>query len=236
MQDLMQLINAGYNPLKDIAQMTGKSMGQLKDEMSAGAISSDMVTKAFEHATGKGGLYNDMLNKLADTPFGKLQQLTGAFESFQVKLGDAMMPLAMQGMGFLNTMLQLANAAIPMIVTGVQWIQDGIAALMNPTGQFSFYMEWIQYVVGLIWNAFTYLSGIVWGIVKSVFQWAAKSELLKDAFLVVADIASMTWEVIKKIADLLKWLFDNVVMPVLNAIEAAYKWVISPKRIASPPR
>ena len=42
-QDLMQLINAGYNPLKDISQMTGKSMAQLKDAMSEGAISSDMV-------------------------------------------------------------------------------------------------------------------------------------------------------------------------------------------------
>ena len=31
-QDLMQLINAGYNPLMDISEMTGKSVAQLKEK------------------------------------------------------------------------------------------------------------------------------------------------------------------------------------------------------------
>ena len=38
-QDLLQLINAGFNPLEAISKRTGKSIGQLKDEMSKGNIS-----------------------------------------------------------------------------------------------------------------------------------------------------------------------------------------------------
>ena len=50
-QDLLQMVNAGFNPLKTMSETTGKSMETLKDEMSKGAISADMVAKAFEDAT-----------------------------------------------------------------------------------------------------------------------------------------------------------------------------------------
>lgn len=45
-QDLLQMINAGFNPLKVISEETGKSIGELKDEMSQGKISAEMVQKA----------------------------------------------------------------------------------------------------------------------------------------------------------------------------------------------
>ena len=41
-QDLLQMINAGFNPLSVISEKTGKSIGVLKDEMSKGAISAKM--------------------------------------------------------------------------------------------------------------------------------------------------------------------------------------------------
>ena len=44
-QDLLQMINAGFNPLQVISEKTGKSMAVLKDEMSKGKISVEM--KAF---------------------------------------------------------------------------------------------------------------------------------------------------------------------------------------------
>jgi tape measure domain-containing protein len=45
-QDKLQMINAGFNPLKEISKMTGKSMAQLDKEMSKGKISIDLVIKA----------------------------------------------------------------------------------------------------------------------------------------------------------------------------------------------
>ena len=42
-QDLNQMINAGFNPLQIMADKTGKSIAALKDEMSKGAISAEMV-------------------------------------------------------------------------------------------------------------------------------------------------------------------------------------------------
>ncbi|MEG1544281.1 MAG: tape measure protein, partial [Tannerellaceae bacterium] len=65
-QDLNQMINAGFNPLQEISKTTGKSIGTLKDEMSKGAISAEMVEKAFISATSAGGKFFGMAEKGAD--------------------------------------------------------------------------------------------------------------------------------------------------------------------------
>jgi tape measure domain-containing protein len=56
-QDLMQMINAGFNPLQEISRTSGKGMAQLKDEMEKGLISFDMVKEAFRTATSEGGRF-----------------------------------------------------------------------------------------------------------------------------------------------------------------------------------
>ena len=62
-QDLLQMINAGFNPLSVISEKTGKSIGVLKDEMSKGAISAEMVKQAFIDATAEGGKFHGMLEQ-----------------------------------------------------------------------------------------------------------------------------------------------------------------------------
>ena len=54
-QDLLQMINAGFNPLTVISDKTGKSIAQLKKEMETGGITADMVADAFQSATAAGG-------------------------------------------------------------------------------------------------------------------------------------------------------------------------------------
>lgn len=56
-QDLNQMINAGFNPLEEISRKTGKSIGELKEEMAKGAISAEMVADAFASATAEGGRF-----------------------------------------------------------------------------------------------------------------------------------------------------------------------------------
>lgn len=91
-QDLMQFVNAGFNPLNEMARTTGKSFAQLKDEMSKGAISSKMVADAFKSATSQGGLFFGMLDKIGETPFGKLQAMQGNIDMAKQQLGEALLP------------------------------------------------------------------------------------------------------------------------------------------------
>ncbi len=86
-QDLLQMINAGFNPLTVISQQTGKSVAQLKEDMSQGAINSQMVADAFAAATGEGGKFNGMLDKMSKGLQGMKSNLQGAVEDMFNEVG-----------------------------------------------------------------------------------------------------------------------------------------------------
>lgn len=69
-QDLLQMINAGFNPLQTISQQSGKSMLELKKQMEKGLISAKMVTQAFKDASGEGGKFYQMTEKMSKTMSG----------------------------------------------------------------------------------------------------------------------------------------------------------------------
>lgn len=87
-QDLLQMINAGFSPLAVMADKTGKSIGELKEEMSAGAISADMVKQAFIDATSEGGQFFGMLSGQGDTVKGAIAQLSGAITDMFNGIGE----------------------------------------------------------------------------------------------------------------------------------------------------
>lgn len=87
-QDLLQMINAGFNPLAIISEKTGKSIGQLKDEMSAGAISSEMVAQAFADATAEGDKFHGMLDKQSKGLKGQISNLEGAIDDMFNAMGE----------------------------------------------------------------------------------------------------------------------------------------------------
>ncbi len=89
-QDLLQMINAGFNPLTEIAAKTGKSIAQLKDEMSAGSISAEMVADAFKSATAEGGKFYGMLEAQSKTLKGAISNMQGAFDDMLNSLGEVL--------------------------------------------------------------------------------------------------------------------------------------------------
>lgn len=120
-QEVLQFINAGFNPLQEISRKTGKSMIELKKAMEDGAISADMVTDAFRSATSQGGLFYGALDKGATTTQGKI-----------AKLGDAIMGLKVSfGTGFnegLKSALDATNTFLPSL-------ESKFAAAGNVLGQ-----------------------------------------------------------------------------------------------------
>lgn len=74
-QDLNQMINAGFNPLEEISRKTGKSIGELKEEMGKGAISAEMVADAFASATSEGGRFYGAMDAQSRTFSGQLATL-----------------------------------------------------------------------------------------------------------------------------------------------------------------
>lgn len=85
-QDLLQMINAGFNPLEVISQKTGRSMAELKEAMGKGAISAEMVAQAFEWATEEGGRFYQGAETAAQTTAGKIAKMKDQIDDFKISL------------------------------------------------------------------------------------------------------------------------------------------------------
>ena len=88
-QDLMQMINAGFNPLEVISQRTGKSIATLKDEMSKGTISAQMVAQAFQWATEEGGRFYQGAETAAQTVSGRIAKMRDTVDEWKLSLFEA---------------------------------------------------------------------------------------------------------------------------------------------------
>lgn len=105
-QDLLQMINAGFNPLTEIARKTGKSIGDLKEEMSQGAISAEMVADAFMSATSEGGKFYGMLEKQGADLKGQINQLQGALDDMFNSIGEKSQGAISSAIGGVTTLVQ----------------------------------------------------------------------------------------------------------------------------------
>lgn len=86
-QEVLQFVNAGFNPLEQIARDTGRSMQDLKKDMEDGAITVDMVKQAFISATSEGGRFYKAIEKGSDTTNAKINKLGAAVTQLQVSFG-----------------------------------------------------------------------------------------------------------------------------------------------------
>lgn len=92
-QDLLQMINQGFNPLRQISQDTGISMSVLKDKMEKGAISAQMVEQAFKSATSEGGMFYKMSEKQSKTLGGEWSTLMGDLQTKIANFSARLSPL-----------------------------------------------------------------------------------------------------------------------------------------------
>ena len=94
MEDINQMIDAGFNPLQIMSEKTGKSMAELREEVSDGEISFEDIADAMKTATSEGGRYYKSMEKASKTMNGKM---SSALDSLNTALGDlteSLLPLA----------------------------------------------------------------------------------------------------------------------------------------------
>ena len=120
-QDLLQMINAGFNPLTEISAKTGKAMSTLKEEMSAGSVSAKMVEDAFKSATAEGGRFHGMLGQQSKALRGSLSNLQGAFTDMLNDFGKSSEDIIAGGVNAAYEMVknyrETAEALLALIAT-----------------------------------------------------------------------------------------------------------------------
>ena len=126
-QDLLQMINAGFNPLQIISEQTGKSMAELKEEMADGAITYEMVAEAMKVATSEGGRFYQGMEKQSQTMTGLMSTLKDNATSL---IGDVFQPIS-------NS---IKNDILPAALGYVDELQkafesDGITGVVSKFGE-----------------------------------------------------------------------------------------------------
>lgn len=180
-QDLLQLINAGYNPLLDISEMTGKSVAQLKEEMSKGLVTFDMVRAAFQKATGEGGKFANMTERIAQTSYGAFEQLKGKLISTLLQLYNIIQPLIIPVLNALGKALEFVGK----IAT---WVSDNMSKLAPV-------IKVVAAAIGAYVVA-TNLATVATSALASVFKLIITLMNLNPFGLIVAGIAAVTAAVI----------------------------------------
>lgn len=200
--DLLQMINAGWNPLQEMVKMTGKSYKELRKEMEKGNISFDDVSKALDHATSKGGMFFEGMKKGSQTLSGKISTLK---DNFIMLLGNATKPLfdfiaskvvptlsnIIEGFGkapasvkiFIGILIALAAAAGPVIL--------GLGGLISILGAVVAAIGTIGAPVVLAIAGLTAWVGIIGVAVVALIGIAAKTGLLQKAFEGIKNIIAI---------------------------------------------
>jgi len=130
-QDLLQMVNAGFNPLQQISKTTGESLIELKKRMEDGGISADEVRKAFQDATAEGGMFNGMTARLAQTVSGKLNIALSDLEQKLAEAGMAMGPLLVQLLDTFTRLKPVLDAVVNLIDGISQGLGFAIAAITD---------------------------------------------------------------------------------------------------------
>lgn len=145
-QDLLQMINAGFNPLKQISDSTGVSVGELRKQMEAGKISAEMVETAFKTATSQGGRFYQMLDKQGKT-------LGGRWSTFMDNIGRVFRKWGEAVSGSAKDIVEKLIKAVEWFVANQEQITSIVMAILRPIG-------WVLKAV--------------WGVVKAfidMFRW-----------------------------------------------------------------
>lgn len=90
LEDIKQMIEAGFNPLQEISQTTGESMSSLYKRISDGKISVDEITASMQRATSEGGKYFQSMEKQSQTINGLISTLK---DNAQQLLGEVVQPI-----------------------------------------------------------------------------------------------------------------------------------------------
>ncbi|HCC00542.1 MAG TPA: hypothetical protein DEP42_04915, partial [Ruminococcaceae bacterium] len=87
LEDVKQMIEAGFNPLQEISKSTGESMQSLYSRISNGTLSVDEITASMKRSTSAGGLYFQSMDKQSKTLSGRFATLK---DDITKKFGDAL--------------------------------------------------------------------------------------------------------------------------------------------------
>ena len=201
-QDNLQFINAGFNPLQELAKMTGKSYAELQDKMSKGQITFENVTQAIRHATGAGGKFFGMMDKQSQTAAGKFATVKDIVIQQAVDIYGKLQPLISKILDLLIKIVPVISSGIMKVIHGIEHVIDFVLRFKTEIG----YLAAVIGVAAVVFNAHAIALtayAAVMGIVTAATRiWTGVQWLLNVAMsanpigLIIIGIAALVTAVV----------------------------------------
>ena len=182
-QDLLQFINAGFNPLKELADMTGESYASLQEKMSKGLITTDMVAVAMKRATSEGGKFYQMMDKMSATTGGRISTVIDSIKERTAKMFEYIGPLIAQ-------LLELVNAVVPPIFTAFEKVVSVVSTVIQWFLKYQDVLKYVGIAVGTFYTiikaktiALYALVGVIKIVTIATEAWATITKVLNLLFI-----------------------------------------------------
>lgn len=185
-QDNLQFINAGFNPLKELQKMhPEKTYAELQKAMSKGAITSQHVAEALQHATQEGGQFYGMMDRQSKTLAGRFASLVDNIQEMAVGLYQKIEPILKSVVDHLAGMIpyvsQMLKTLFDWILVGVGWVKSAVEWIVKWKDELMLAGSIIGMLTLLIQAktiALTIYYGLVQGVIAVMNAWTAVQTML----------------------------------------------------------
>ena len=245
LEDVKQMIEAGFNPLQEISESTGESMASLYDRISKGTISVDEITASMQRATSEGGKYFQSMEKQSQTFSGLISTLK---DNAQQLLGEVVKPISD---GLTESLLPAAISAIEQLTQGFE--ENGVAGMIQAAGNIvnglftgmmenaplliSTGMELLnQFLLGiatgvpaLITKGFEIVTQLVLGILQNLPQLITQGAAVITNFVngLLSSLPSVLQSGVQMILRLVDGIINNLPSIVSAAAQAIARFIVS---------
>ncbi len=242
LEDVKQMIEAGFSPLQEMSESTGESMESLYDRISKGTMSVDEIKESMQRATSEGGKYFGAMDAQSETLAGQLSTLQDNASMAAASFGEMLLPMIKQFVEWVSGLAQwlqglddkwkaiiltvaLVLAAIGPLLIIFGQMATGISALMTAYSAVSTAMAGMNLSMGAILGPIALVVAAIVGLVLVFKHLYESNEEFREKVnnvidLVVAKFGEMK-ESISKIIDNLIVMIQAIIkamQPVFNDI------------------
>ena len=224
-QDLLQMINAGFNPLEEISRKTGIGIGELKEKMAKGQISAKMVQDAFMSATKEGGKFYKMSEKMSQTIGGRLSTAMDKLNNVFLSVFNILEPVVSLGLDLAITLLGYIAPGIDYVIGLIKTGNPVMLTLIGLVGTLTalYYAEALAMKVKSTWlkitdlwtkrNLVTQKLKAVWDriVAGTTLVWAGAQAVLNAVMsanpigLIIIAVAALTAGIIWLVSKVKGW-------------------------------
>ncbi len=197
-QDLLQLINVGFNPLQIISEQTGESMESLRDKMSDGKITIEDVSRAFQVATSEGGRFYKGMDEGSKTLAGKASTALDGFKEALGGLTESFLPMVTKALEKFTELINKFNS-----------LDEGTKQSIANFALMAGAIAPVLMVFGSLFSAISKISGGISGLISWIAKVKAGESIISTGALLVTGKIALIVTAITALVAGIKYLWDN---------------------------